>query len=173
MTDLRIYVACLAAYNSGQLHGDWIDVTQGIEHIEGEIQRILASSPAPNAEEWAVHDYDMDGYDAGEHPDLDELFAIAELMQEDSDKYYRCKELIAYGVVDTLDKAIEYDDDNYCGYYESWADYAEQFCNDTGEIDNIPNNFRYYIDWEAYGRDLEIEMLGIEEGRGVHVYHNA
>jgi hypothetical protein len=26
-TETRIYVACLAAYNAGYLHGEWIDVT--------------------------------------------------------------------------------------------------------------------------------------------------
>jgi antirestriction protein len=28
-TEPRIYVACLAAYNNGNLHGAWIDATQG------------------------------------------------------------------------------------------------------------------------------------------------
>jgi Antirestriction protein (ArdA) len=28
MTAPRIYVACLAAYNNGRLHGEWIDADQ-------------------------------------------------------------------------------------------------------------------------------------------------
>jgi Antirestriction protein (ArdA) len=27
--EYRIYVACLAAYNNGYLHGKWIDATRG------------------------------------------------------------------------------------------------------------------------------------------------
>ena len=29
----RIYVACLAAYNAGRLHGRWIDANQSAEDI--------------------------------------------------------------------------------------------------------------------------------------------
>ena len=35
----RIYVACLAAYNNGYLHGAWIDADQGADEIR--------SGPAP------------------------------------------------------------------------------------------------------------------------------
>ena len=50
----RIYVACLAAYNNGRLHGRWIDATDPHEvwqHVRG----MLAASPEPDAEEWAIH----------------------------------------------------------------------------------------------------------------------
>lgn len=29
----RIYVACLAAYNSGILHGEWIDIGDDIDEV--------------------------------------------------------------------------------------------------------------------------------------------
>lgn len=41
----RIYVADLAAYNSGYLHGAWIDATAELEDIQNQINGILASSP--------------------------------------------------------------------------------------------------------------------------------
>ena len=39
----RIYVACLAAYNNGRLHGRWIDATTPDE-IWGEVRAMLAAS---------------------------------------------------------------------------------------------------------------------------------
>ena len=54
----RIYVACLAAYNNGELHGAWIDADQDADAIREEIAVILTTSPEPNAEEWAIHDYE-------------------------------------------------------------------------------------------------------------------
>ena len=51
----RIYVACLASYNNGTLHGRWIDATQGEAHIWHETRAMLATSPEPDAEEWAIH----------------------------------------------------------------------------------------------------------------------
>ena len=50
----RIYVACLAAYNNGCLHGRWIDATTPDE-IMDEVRAMLAASPLPGAEEWAIH----------------------------------------------------------------------------------------------------------------------
>jgi antirestriction protein len=55
-TELRIYVACLAAYNNGHLHGQWIDATQDSDSLHEEVRKILAASPIKNAEEWAIHD---------------------------------------------------------------------------------------------------------------------
>jgi len=45
-------------YNNGKLHGRWIDATQGESAIRDEIQEMLSESPEPNAEEWAIHDYE-------------------------------------------------------------------------------------------------------------------
>src|SRR5690606_24439735 len=37
----RIYAACLAAYNSGYLHGRWIDATRDPEGIQAEVSAML------------------------------------------------------------------------------------------------------------------------------------
>ena len=49
----RIYVASLADYNAGRLHGRWIDADQPIEVIREEIAEMLTESKEPIAEEWA------------------------------------------------------------------------------------------------------------------------
>src|SRR5690606_9964627 len=54
----RIYVACLAAYNSGYLHGAWIDANMDADEITDEIAAMLARSPIEHAEEYAIHDYE-------------------------------------------------------------------------------------------------------------------
>lgn len=48
-TDCRIYVACLASYNAGKLHGVWIDL-DGKEESEvwNDINAMLAKSTEPN-----------------------------------------------------------------------------------------------------------------------------
>ncbi|MCT8003625.1 antirestriction protein ArdA [Sphingomonas sanguinis] len=55
----RIYVACLAAYNNGYLHGTWIDADQDADQIRDEIAAMLARSPVEDAEEYAIHDYEV------------------------------------------------------------------------------------------------------------------
>lgn len=55
----RIYVACLASYNNGVLHGAWIDATQDAEAIEEDIAAMLRASPYPNV---AVRCPDCEGF---------------------------------------------------------------------------------------------------------------
>jgi antirestriction protein len=60
--EIRIYLACLAAYNNGKLHGVWIDATNDIDDIQDQINEMLESSPEEDAEEWAIHDYESYGF---------------------------------------------------------------------------------------------------------------
>jgi len=51
MSDTRIYVACLASYNSGTLHGAWIDCEGKDEsELQDEVNAMLRASPEPNVE---------------------------------------------------------------------------------------------------------------------------
>lgn len=50
MTSPRIYVACLASYNNGTLHGKWIDAAQDADDIQTEIRAMLRESKYPNVE---------------------------------------------------------------------------------------------------------------------------
>src|SRR4051812_16093400 len=77
----QIYVACLSAYTAGRLHGEWIDADTDAEQIHADILAMLARSPEPDAEEWAIHDTDgFDGVKIGEYEPLDRVAAIAELL---------------------------------------------------------------------------------------------
>ncbi|MDX2266075.1 MAG: antirestriction protein ArdA [Hyphomicrobiales bacterium] len=70
----RIYVACLAAYNNGYLHGAWIDADQDAYEIRNEIAAMLARSPIENAEEYAIHDYEgFEGVTIGEYDSVESV----------------------------------------------------------------------------------------------------
>jgi len=56
--EIRIYMACLAAYNNGKLHGVWIDATQDLDDIQDQVNEMLEFSPEEGAEAWAIHDYE-------------------------------------------------------------------------------------------------------------------
>jgi len=66
--EIRIYVADLAAYNNGKLHGVWIDATQDLDDIQEQINAMLEKSPEGFAEEYAIHDDEgFGGYSVGEY----------------------------------------------------------------------------------------------------------
>ena len=157
----RIYVACLAAYNSGQLHGAWIDADQSADAIHGEIRAMLASSPIPGAEEWAIHDYeDFGGIQLSEYEDIDRVAEIAALLVEHGD---------AFAAWYSYDPPADVSDfqDAYRGEYDSEEAYAEEYIGDTGMLDSIPENLRYYFDYERFARDLFMsDMRSVRSGHG-------
>lgn len=62
MTEQRIYVACLASYNNGVLHGRWIDATTDIDEMQAQIAAMLRESRFPNV---TVPDWQKTAIDAG------------------------------------------------------------------------------------------------------------
>ena len=168
---LQIYVACLAAYNAGTLHGEWIDATQDEDVIAEEIQAMLAASPIPNAEEYAIHDYEGFGEVSttlGEYPNLSDVVEAALFIQEYEEIAIK---LISYcGDIEEAKTALN---EQYQGCYSSLADYAETYASDTGA--EIPNWLEYYIDWEKMGRDYEIsgDVFTLETAYDeIHVFLN-
>ena len=79
-TEPRIYVACLSAYNNGHLHGRWIRAAQDPELIYDEIYQMLATSPSPQAEEWAIHDYE--GFTPHDICETEDIPTIARIAME-------------------------------------------------------------------------------------------
>jgi len=144
--EIRIYVACLAAYNNGKLHGVWIDATDDIDDIQDQINEMLESSPEVDAEEWAIHDYEGYGsYRLSEYEGIESAHEIACFIEEHGE--VGAELLSHFSTIDEAKKAME---ENYAGCHESVADFAEELTTDTTEI---PESLAFYIDYEKMGRD--------------------
>lgn len=163
--EIRIYVACLAAYNAGYLHGRWIEANQAPYEIWKEVSAMLRQSPIPNAEEWAIHDYEgFEGATIEEYSGFDEVSNIAAFIAEHG---ALGGELIGY--YSDLDAARSAIEDHYAGEYESVSDFAREITQQTQEI---PSNLAFYIDYERMARDMEIgDVLALETGHSqVHIF---
>lgn len=166
-TKPRIYVACLAAYNNGILHGVWIDADGGEDEVRAQIVRMLAASPEPDAEEYAIHDYEgFEGATIEEYSGIGHVCELAGFITEQGELGGAV--LSHFG--GNLDEARDALEDRYLGRYRSLADYMEGV---TEETIKVPDALRYYIDYEAMGRDADINgdvfivQLGYHE---VHVF---
>lgn len=149
MSEIRIYVACLAAYNNGKLHGRWIDATLGEDHMWSETRAMLAASPEPASEEWSIHDYEgFEGAPVSEWTSFAKISEMAEFIEEHEALGGK---LVAHYGGDLADAktALEH----YRGQYESLEDYARQFTDDCGP--KIPESLDFYIDYKSMGRDWE------------------
>ena len=171
-TDLEdrpsIYVACLAAYNDGILHGTWIDATLEPEAIMAATKAMLQASPVPNAEEWAIHDYDgFHSVRLSEWEGFSEVHAYATFIQEHGQLG---ADLIAH--TDTMELARSAIEENYAGCYKSTADFARELTEDTT---TIPEHLAYYIDYDRMARHMETsrDIFTIETAfEEVHVFWN-
>jgi len=163
----RIYVACLAAYNNGHLHGAWIDAAQDAWSIWGDVKAMLDISPMADAEEWAIHDYEgFMGVRIEEYSSFETVSQLATFVLEHGQLG---AELVAHfgGDLSDAETAIA---DNYLGCQASLADYMQEV---TEETTAIPENLRFYIDWQSMARDAELsgDLYTIETGFDVvHVF---
>jgi antirestriction protein len=163
--EIRIYVACLAAYNNGILHGCWIDAEQEPDEIRSKINAMLNASPIAGAEEYAIHDYEgFEGTSLSEYHGIESVAELAAFIAEHGEVGGKLVEY--FGDLDAAREAIE---DHYAGEYNSVADFAQELTEQSTEI---PASLQYYIDWERMARDLEInDVLTIETGfECVHIF---
>lgn len=148
-SEIRIYVACLAAYNNGILHGCWIDANQDAWAIYDGIAAMLKASPIPDAEEWAIHDYEgFEGIGIEEYAGIESVAEKAAFVAEHGKLG---AELVSY--YGSLDDAREALEDRYHGVYSDLADYVQGI---TEESLTVPEPLRFYIDWQAMARDAEM-----------------
>ncbi len=146
---IQIYVACLAAYNNGYLHGKWIDANQPAWAIYDDIREVLNTSPIVNAEEWAIHDYEgFGGLSISEYEGIERVSELASFIAEHGKLG---AELLSH--FDDIGEARKTLDEGYHGSFESLADYVQELNEDCAAI---PEHLRFYIDWDAIARDAEM-----------------
>ncbi|WP_421874701.1 antirestriction protein ArdA [Mycolicibacterium wolinskyi] len=153
-----IYVASLADHNNGRLHGKWIDAARDPDEIYSDINAILASSREPDAEEWAIHDYEQFGtWKVGEYETVEQVSRVAKGIVEHGYAYSAWANV--FDVDDTgADDASFHE--SYLGHYDSITAYVEQMVGDLGyeeELDKLPEHLRSFvrIDYAAIARDME------------------
>jgi len=183
---MNIALTNLGKYNEGVLDFVWLELPATQEEIAAAFDKIQVSYNGKHwysnglgqaheeankdfygeYEEWFITDYECDYLKIGEYDSLDRLNEIAETV-ESLDEY---EQTIVKALLDEgydLDEALDKKDD--CYFYpdcDSMTEVAEQYAEETGLLDNIPENLRYYFDFEAFGRDMSFEGHWISTDKG-------
>jgi antirestriction protein len=176
-TKPRIYVACLAAYNSGKLHGRWMDAARQAEEIQADIQVMLRRSPVPGAEEWAIHDYEgFCGLTLGEYENIEEVAGLATVIEKfgEAVAHYINNRGRDYVDVRTLGEDFE---DAFAGQYESPREFAEANVEELGFGGLAPDQLEGvwgFLGWDHIAHELTITDYWCadarELGSGVYVF---
>lgn len=159
----KIYVACLAAYNHGKLHGVWIDLGGGktLEEVQTEIKVMLSVSPVQPAEEWAIHD--LEGLPSSKEFSLTTAIEMADFIGEYDDPDLA---LLLLNNSDNLEEARSW---QYAGTYRDAGCYMAEITDTKG----TPSHLLTWIDWdgmaEAFDDNGEILVLNADRGN-VHIF---
>lgn len=168
----KIYLTNLGKYNEGELIGEWVDLPATDDELEEVKNRIgISDEPDENGiyyEEYFITDYENDyGYKVDEYEDLDILNQIAEQLEDLDEEQKDAVHAYTECVDDDIDRAVEtVTNGDYRVYYDcdDMADVAYEVVQECGYLDQMPENLRNYFDYEAFGRDLDIE--------GTFTYYN-
>lgn len=165
----QIYVACLAAYNNGHLHGAWIDAAQDLEDVYLEIREMLTNSPEPDAEEWEIHDFDdFAGLQVSHYTGVKEACKLAKFCVKYG--YLGAGLYLHYG--ENIKDAITALEDHYHGEWDSELAYAVELFDEC-YADNLSEFVLSYIDYEKFERDLFMsDCFSIYVDHKYHVFSN-
>lgn len=150
MVEMSVYVGTYAAYNSGSLRGEWLNLSD----YESRTEFYRACAELHKVE----HDPEFMFQDWEGIPEglIGESW-ISESCWDVMEAYGKYGEDQVNAFLALFDGWDEEDFNNkYRGEYESWAAMAEDFLDETGELADVPEHLRSYIDFQAYGRDIRL-----------------
>lgn len=170
----RIYVASLADYNAGRLHGCWIDLADpNLDDVVAQINAMLMTSREPLAEEYAIHDYEGFGpARIDEYENLETVVRIAEGIRDHGEAFVAWASLWNSRDINELERF----DELYVGSFDSMREYAEELLDGLG-IDTDPDKWApdvlapfVRIDLDAFAHSLT-DMYSVVEGdTEVHIF---
>lgn len=171
-----IFNAYIGNYNHA---GEWVDMTLPIEEIETIADRYTMNGQR----DLLISDYSS-SYIPGtldiDYMSLDEVKALADTIQELVSQY--ADENMVRAIIGAADdyrsgseSISEFIDSHEFYIYDNcdnMADVAYQVLEESNGIDELPEWAQSYFDYEAYGRDLEIEGQFYRSTGGIYVEIN-
>lgn len=169
----QIYVASLADYSNGRLHGEWLDATRDAADIHADITAMLARSKEPDAEEFAIHDYEQFGIcRIHEYDSIERVSRIAKGIHEHGDAFSAYVDLV--GADDATDAGFS---DAYHGTYQSFRAFVDEFKDSLGWDDELErigaqSGLAPFIsfDYELFETTIRGEWSVVDGPDGIHVF---
>jgi antirestriction protein len=149
MTTARIYVGTYAKYNNGSIGGKWLDLEDYADRdaFLDACRELHKDEADPELMFQDFEGFPRSYYSESSVPE--ELWDWLALDEDD-------RELLAVYQDNVRDDG-DIDDarEAFMGKYNSAADWAENWLEDTGGLECVPEHLRNYIDYNAYARDAQ------------------
>lgn len=175
---VKIYITDLAAYNSGRLIGEWVelpcdDLADQIQAVLLEGQRVCKDA-LPH-EEIFITDFEWEDDGMGKACSVNEYsdpYKLNEIAEELSnlEEFERLQvQFLLYEGYE-FEYALQNHDDVTIYDYRSSNSFKDVYellaedLVDEGCFGDIPANLTYYIDYSAIGRDLSMDYTEFQDG---------
>ena len=172
---IELCLTNLGKYNEGELIFTRLVLPATTEEIYAAYDEIGVAD-GTMYEEAFISDYetDINGLEIREFANLDDLNELAEELEKlDEYELEAFGAMLDYGLA--TDEALQKVQDGEYSFYEgcnSMEDVAYQYADETGLLNSIPDDLRCYFDFEAYGRDMDINGHFIETDSGyIEIYN--
>lgn len=172
---MEIYITDLAAYNAGHLIGEWVSLPQDEEELQRKITEILSTGAEVcgdgEHEEIFITDYECEFMRIKEYDNIEKLNEIAEAvegLQEHELKAIRF--LMDNNLVNDFEEAIERYENVIIHEDARMEDLAYEFVNECYNLDSLPSIIANNIDYEAIGREMEMDGRYFEEDGDIYEY---
>jgi len=163
--EMQVYIVNLGKYNEGESICAWFTPPIDIEDVK---ERIGLDG---EYEEFAIDDYELP-FEIDEYTPIKEINRLCAMVEEieGTPLYDALSEIQGYWF-NSLEELLEHQDDIlYYSDCESMEDVARYLVEEMGVLGEVPPNLQSYIDYQAFGRDLEIEGNFLVSSHGVFEY---
>lgn len=166
-TSTRIAITNLGKYNEGFLVFKWLDLPCDEDELNEAKKEIGINE---RYEEFFITDYESDlDFKISEYENIENLSdLIARIEDSNDDEAIEVIGAIIEAKSCSLEDAIDIWEENEFNYYsgEDITGVAEILVQE-GDYGDIPEGLKYYIDYEAIGRDLKCSGEYTETSNGV------
>lgn len=175
MCIINVYLTNLGKYNEGELLGEWVELPITEEELTAVRDRIGINE---FYEEVFLTDWESPFSEVnriiGEFTSIEYLNEIAEQLSDIPECDY-CIINALSDFLDDIDSIIKaYEDGEFRLYNDCYTmtEVAEVFLDETGAFANLPDFVERYFDFEAYGRDMEMEgcFSALDNGTYIEIF---
>ena len=164
MDRIKIFLTNLGKYNEGILMGEWVKLPVASEKLEAVMKRIGIRN---GYEEYFITDYESSiaNLQISEYTSVTEVNRLAEQLDELNDWDYEklCAVIEAESpasVQAILALLTELDGFDLIPEIDNESSLGEFYAECCGIFTNLPDFVQRYFDYEAYGRDIHLEING-------------
>ena len=154
-----LFVTTYAAYNSGRQfqYGQWVPIDGSMNYAEFcEHCKVLTHESDPEFMITDFENFPRAWYAESGLPSESTYECIVGYSQmQDTDAFDTYMDIFGHssGYTDWDDLEGDFED-RYRGQYKSDTDFADEYAEETGMLDGVPETVKCYFDYEAFARDL-------------------